>query len=271
MKESFIAMVFIFIAGTLIMYVFQRHLIYFPAKEMPSRQKFHAEMMQDVKIKTEDGLELHSWYKKPAQNKPVLLYLHGNGGHIGFRMALVQPFINAGYGVLLLEYRGYGGNKGYPSEQGLYLDGQAAIKFLEAQGLSSKNVVLYGESLGTGVATELATKNRVCAVILQAPFTSLAAVAGFHYPWIIISPWDKFNSIAKIANIQAPLLILHGDLDQVVPFVEGQILFKQAKQPKKFVQLSGKGHNNTWDEDFFSEITLFIQKNCPSIQHKMVD
>lgn len=254
---------FVFLFLMLTIYVFQRHLIYFPAKEMPSRQLFHAEDMQEIKIPTEDGLFLTSWYKAAMLNQPTLLYLHGNGGHIGFRMSLVRQFLRQGFGVLLLEYRGYSGNPGKPSEQGLYKDGRAGMQFLQQQGISPHSVVVYGESLGTGVATQIAKEYPICALVLQSPFTSLPAVARYHYPWIFIPPWDKFDSLGRISSIKAPLLILHGKQDDVVPYVQGQSLFKQANEPKRFISFENKDHNNLWwDSHFSAEISHFIKAAC---------
>ncbi|WP_331712929.1 alpha/beta hydrolase [Legionella spiritensis] len=229
---------------------------------MPSRKIFHAEAMQVVKLVTKDGLTLQSWYKAANPGKPTLLFLHGNAGHIGFRMPMANQWLAAGYGVLLLEYRGYGGNPGHPGEQGLYLDGIAAMAFLKEQGVTPSSTVLYGESLGTGVATYLAINYPVCAVILQSPFTSLPALARVHYPWIMIQPWDKFDSLSRIADIQAPLLILHGRNDAIVPYQQGVELFARAREPKLFVELPGKGHNDLWDQTFVNDILRFIKANC---------
>lgn len=263
MKQFLWALAFVFTLVMLLLYFLQRHRMYFPAKEMPSRQHFHAQSMQDVKLITSDGLQLNSWYKKAATGKPTILYLHGNAGHIGFRMPLVTGFLNAGYGVLLLEYRGYGGNAGSPGEAGLYLDGEAAMTFLLNEGVTSERVILYGESLGSGVATKLAEQYRVCAVILQSPYTSMTAVARFHYPWILLSPWDKFDSLSRIEHIGAPLLILHGRLDRIVPFEQAEVLYKKAKEPKKLIEFADKDHNNLWDKDFFVQLMQFIHSHCP--------
>ena len=217
-----------------------------------------------VTLQTKDNLVLTSWYKPAINNQPTVLYLHGNAGHIGYRMPLIRQFINAGFGVFLLEYRGYGGNKGAPTEQGLYEDGRTALQFLYQKSPESKQVVLYGESLGTGIATKLAVEYPVCAVILQSPFTSLLSVARYHYPWLLIKPWDQFDSLERIKKIHAPLLVLHGKQDQVVPFDEGLTLFNQANEPKKMLTFADKHHNDLWGVSGFSEnIINFVQTHCP--------
>ncbi|CDZ76044.1 acetoin dehydrogenase E2 subunit dihydrolipoyllysine-residue acetyltransferase [Legionella massiliensis] len=261
-KAIFTVSCSILIILTLLMYLFQRNLIYFPAREMPSRQVFHAEDMQELWLKTSDGLNLLAWYKPAQANQPTLLFLHGNAGHIGNRMPLIRQFLRAGFGALLLEYRGYGGNKGKPAEESLYSDARAAMHFLQEQTNSSRSVVLYGESLGTGVAVKMASEFPICALVLQSPYTSLSAVARYHYPWIFIPPLDKFDSLARISTIKAPVLILHGKRDQIVPFEQGLELYNQANEPKRLVAPDNKGHNNLWDDDFAKTVIHFIQTYC---------
>ncbi|ASQ44697.1 alpha/beta hydrolase [Legionella clemsonensis] len=261
-KQLFFISITLFTILTLLIYLLQRNLIYFPAKEVPSRAVFQAEDMQTVTLHTADGLELMSWYKPALPDKPTILYLHGNAGHIGYRMPLVRQFLAAGLGVLLLEYRGYGGNKGQPSERGLYSDGEAGLEFLQQQGVSLQRTILYGESLGTSVAVYLAARHKVCAVILQSPYTSMTQVARYHYPWVFIPPWDKFDSLSRIANVNSPLLILHGERDTIVPYQQARTLFEYANEPKLLINLPGRGHNDLWDDGFVSKIVTFIGTSC---------
>lgn len=245
------------------MYVWQRHMIYIPAYQTPKPGDYHAQDMQIISLNTEDGVQLKSWYKPAHLGKPTLLYLHGNAGHIGYRMPLAREFIKDGFGVLLLEYRGYGGNPGSPTEQGLYADGRAAMQFLIQQRVQPKQLILYGESLGTGVATQLAVQYPVCAVILQSPFTSLTAVARYHYPWNLIKPWDKFDSLTRIKSINAPLLVLHGKQDRVVPYTQGFRLYNEAIEPKKMAEFAHGDHFNIWSmEQFENEVFQFIKRYC---------
>ena len=247
----------------LLLYVFQRRLIYFPDQYTPHLQDYHATDMTIETLQTKDHLDLMSWYKPATHNLPTLLFLHGNAGHIGYRMPLVRQFLKAGFGVFLLEYRGYGGNKGSPTEQGLYEDGQTALTFLYQKGINPQKIILYGESLGTGIATKLAAENPIGCVILQSPFTSLVNLSRFHYPWIIIKPWDQFNSLERMKHIHAPLLILHGKLDQIVPFTEGLALFNEANTPKEMIEFDQQNHNDLWDaHDFYEKVIHFLQKYC---------
>lgn len=262
-KQALIVLSFLLCLITFLFYISQRRLIYFPTQTIPKLQDYHATDMTQVTLQTKDHLALASWYKPATNHQPTVLFLHGNAGNIGGRMPLARVFLNKGLGVLLLEYRGYGGNPGSPTEQGLYEDAGAALRFLQSQGVTTKHVVLYGESLGTGVATELAAKHPVCALILQSPFTSLVSVARYHYPWLLVKPRDTFDSLARMKRIHAPLLVLHGKQDPVVPFQEGLTVYHAANQPKKMWAMDGKHHNDLWSTPGFSaEILGFVQTNC---------
>jgi uncharacterized protein len=189
-----------------------------------------------VELATADGLTLFSWYLPPPQAaRPVILYFHGNGGHIGYRTERLRRFARSGYGVLLVEYRGYAGNPGHPSERGLFLDGEAALDFLTASGVKPDHTALWGESLGSGVAVYLAAAREVGALILEAPFTSVAACAQRHYPFVPAAFLlrDRFDSLSRIRAVRAPLLVLHGERDMVVPVRHGRALLAAATAPKE--------------------------------------
>jgi fermentation-respiration switch protein FrsA (DUF1100 family) len=255
----------LFITLALLTYFFQRQLIYHPTNEKPRPEDFGAQGMEVVTLVTKDHLKLNAWYEPAKKNYPTVLFLHGNAGNIGYRMPIAKQLINAGFGVLLLDYRGYGGNPGSPNEQGLYMDGEAALHFLDTRGIAATRLVIYGESLGTGVATQLATEHASCAVVLQSPFTSLADAARYHYPWIPLKPWDKYNSLARIQQIHSPLLVLHGTIDNTVPYNEGLTLFQAALQPKKMISYLGYDHHNLWGEaNFYNNTIQFIQHYCTS-------
>lgn len=259
-KQVLLLSCFIYILLLVLGYLLQRHFIYFPSKVMPDRKTFHAEDMQVISLLTPDHLRLQAWYKPAQHNQPTLLYLHGNAGHIGYRIFLTRQFLSKGLGVLLLEYRGYGGNPGSPTEAGLYEDGRAGIHFLQQQHV--KKIVLFGESLGTGVATKLATEFQTCALVLQSPYTSFTALSRYHYPFLPIPIRDKYDSLKRISSIHVPLLILHGKQDTIVPYSQGQTLFQHANEPKEWVTFEHKGHHDLWDADFARQIILFIEKHC---------
>ncbi|CAM3050233.1 Bem46 protein [Legionella steigerwaltii] len=260
--KQLLLLLFILILIFIASYLLQRSFIYFPSPELPTPNVFHAEDMQVIKIPVADGLTLSSWYKPSKDKKPTILYLHGNAGHIGYRMYLVRQFLSEGFGVLLLEYRGYGGNPGKPTESGLYQDARAAMKFLQQQGIQENNIVLYGESLGTGVATQMATEFPVCALVLQSPYTSLTALARFHYPWLPLPLIDKYDSLSRIQKIHIPVLMLHGKLDEIVPYDQGVALFNHANQPKKWIEFPDKGHQDLWNPHFAHTVMDFISSYC---------
>lgn len=229
------------------MYLLQRKLMYLPVQELPTPAAVGAGDMQAVGLHTADGLTLTAWYKPAAAaGRAEILYLHGNGGNIAHRAAKVRPLIEAGYGVLLAGYRGYGGNPGAPSEAGLIADAHAAYDFLLARGVAPRRIALIGESLGSGVAVALAAEREVAAVLLEAPFTSAAAVGQRAYPVIPVT-WlikDRFDSLARIRRIEAPLLIVHGEADRVVPVDLGRALLRAAAEPKRGVFIRGGAHGN---------------------------
>ncbi len=258
-----LATLLFFILGSLLFYFMQRSLIYAPSKTKPSRAVFKAEDMQQLTLNSADNIVLNAWYKSAQTNHATVIVFHGNAGHIGKRMPLARQLIQQGFGVLLLEYRGYGGNKGQPTEQGLYQDARTGMRFLKKQHIPIQRIALYGESLGTGVATKMAEEHpKACALILQSPYTTLADLGKYHYPWIPIAPWDKFNSLKRMQSIHMPLLALHGTQDRVVPYKFGRALFEAANQPKQWVTLEKQGHGGLWTPEFIDVVSHFISAHC---------
>ncbi len=199
-----------------------------------------------VSYGTSDGLVLGGWYRPARAGLQTLVYFHGNAGHLGDRLILVQPYLDAGYGVLLAGYRGYGGNPGRPGEEGFYADGRAALAWLAANGVAPSRTVLFGESLGTGVAVQMAVEYRIAGLVLQSPFTSVVDVGQDKVPWLPVSllMTDRFDSLSKISRITAPLLLIHGEADRVVPIHLGRRLFEAAPEPKTAQFVPGAGHND---------------------------
>lgn len=221
-----------------LLYLGQRRLIYHPDRPMPSLPRLGplASLgVREVLLATEDGLELRSWHRPPPEGAPVILYCHGNGGHVGYRAERLLRFAEAGYGVLMLEYRGYGGNPGRPSEKGLYADGAAALAFLEREGIPPERVVLYGESLGGAVAVRLALQCRPAALVLECPFTSLVDMGRLRYPYVPVRLLlrDRFDLVSAIGGVEAPVLVLHGERDGIVPVACGRAVLAAACEPKE--------------------------------------
>ena len=217
------------------LFVFQRRLLYRPRRTRPVLNDLSLLGVGEVELVTADGLTLNSWYLPPRPGRPVIAYFHGNGGNIGYRDERLRRLAQQGYGVLLAEYRGYGGNPGRPCERGLFADGEAALAFLGDRGVAPDRLVLWGESLGSGVAVYLAAARDIAALVLEAPFTSVAAAAQRHYPFVpaICLVRDRFDSLSRISQITSPLLILHGERDRVVPVRHGRALLAAATAPKE--------------------------------------
>lgn len=252
------------------LYLLQRQMLYFPDQTAPSPAESGLPEMSVVRLRTADGLDLRSWYRPARAGRATILYLHGNAGHIGYRGRRVRPFLDHGFGLLLLEYRGFGGNPGRPSEAGLASDARAAIAFLKDAGVRCENIVLYGESLGSAIgiaiAAELADAGEpVAAVVLEAPLSSVREVAAHHYPWVPVRLLlhDRFEAGSRVAAIGAPLLIVHGDGDRVVPMRYGKILFDAALQPKEAVWISGGGHEDLARFDLHRIVFDFLARRLP--------
>ena len=239
----------------------QRRLIYLPDRVVPERARAGAEDMAEVRLATTDGLALLAWYRAPAdETKPCLVYFHGNSGHLGMRASKARPYLDAGYGVLLPAWRGFSGNPGRPTEAGLYADGEAALAFLESHRIGATRRVLYGESLGTGVAVEMALRHDAKAVVLEAPFTSVPDVGRHRFPIFPVNAIvaDRFDSMAKISTIGAPLLLLHGNADRVVPSRFGRRLFEAAVEPKRGHFIEGAAHNDLYDFGAAERVLAFL-------------
>jgi hypothetical protein len=216
--------------------------------------------MREVTIHTSDGLVLTAWYAPARPGQRTILYIHGNAGHLGDRHDRVQPYLERGFGMLLVGYRGYGGNPGAPTETGLYEDGRAHLDWLAQQGVRDDAVVLYGESLGSAVATQLATERKAAALVLEAPFASVLLSARARYPlfafdWVVK---DKFANIDKIGKINMPLFVIHGALDRVTPQRFGRMVFARAREPKAASWPSGAGHNDLLQFGMVEAVTRFL-------------
>ncbi len=228
---------FCIIAG---LYLAQRNLIYFPDQsiaDLPTLTDIDVEILNAT---TEDNLSLRGWYVKASGNKPTIIFFHGNASNHEASLLKTLPFIeNHGYGFLSIGYRGYGGNPDKPSEQGFYKDSRAFIDALKLSGVQESDIILYGQSIGTGVVVQMATEYPlVKALILESPYTSLVDIAAEKYFFVPVRFLlkDKFDSVSKISDIQIPLLIIHGQNDRIIPFKFGKKLFEQANPPKELIR-----------------------------------
>ncbi len=256
--------IFVYLLFVASLYFFQRKVIYYPNPSRQDRAVYKADDMAVVKVTTEDALELEGWYKAPQDNKPVIVVFHGNASHMGMSAWKVRAFMDAGYGALLPAYRGYAGNPGKPSEQGLYKDARGFLSWLitEKKILESR-IVLLGESLGSGVAVEMAANDfpSVKAVILESPYTSFVDMAKNNFPYIPFMNLlvrDKYKNLDKIKNVKAPLFVVHGKRDMIVPFKLGKRLYDEANQPKEMVEMPMAGHNDLYMHGAEQRILHFL-------------
>jgi uncharacterized protein len=241
----------------------QRNLMYFPDKTPFVPMEWQVPELQPIETKTTDGLTITSWYT-PAQSseKQTIIFTQGNAGHTGYRNYKIRPWIDAGYGVMMVGYRGFGANPGVPSEQGLYTDSRSVFDWLRAKGISGQNLIVYGESIGTGVAVQMATEYPASALILESPYTSTAEVGAWRYPFLPVYYLmrDRFESIKKIKNIHMPLLLIHGENDVVIPVRFGRELLAAANEPKQGVFMPGLGHSDIYDLTVREIIMRFMEK-----------
>jgi fermentation-respiration switch protein FrsA (DUF1100 family) len=226
-------------------YLAQRSLMYFPETTHTTPAAAGLPEAEEVPLTASDGTHIIAWHVAPRDANPVIIYFHGNGGALKYRVERFRKLISDGIGLVALEYRGYGGLAGSPSEQGLIADAEAAYAYTAAR-YPVAQIVLWGESLGTGVAVALAAEKPVGRVILEAPFTSAVAVGARHYWYLPVRLLmkDQFRSDERIGKVTAPLLILHGLHDQTVPYVLGEHLFELANQPKHIVRFLDGGHED---------------------------
>ncbi len=261
MVRFIIAFIIAYIGLLAIILVKQRSFMYFPmTKARPDISK--APWMMWADVTTEDGLDLKSWFSAPKDGKPTLIFFHGNGHNISVRGPKAQPFLQEGYGVLLAEYRGYGGNPGSHSEEGFYKDARAQINWLaDKHGITGKDLILYGESIGSGVAVQMATEYEAKALVLDAPFSSALDVAKFKLffiPFVSRILKDKYLSDEKIVSIHTPVLVGVGGRDMVIPSRFGKKLFEAANEPKTLKVYDKAGHMGMHQYGFGQDAIEFI-------------
>lgn len=226
-----------------LLYVTQRSLQYFPENVRTSPATAGLPRAEEVMLDTPDGERVIVWHVPPKDGKPVHLYFHGNGGALRHRLERFQALTADGSGLVALSYRGYGGSTGQPTEDGLITDANTAYDYAAAR-YPADRIVMWGESLGTGVATALAAERPISRLILQSPFTSTADIAASRYWYVPVRLLmkDQFHSDERIPKVTAPVLVMHGAIDRVVPITLGERLYNLIRAPKKFVRFPGAGH-----------------------------
>ena len=254
------------IVAVLAMLLLEGCMVYHPMR-LPADAEVAPPGVEDCTIRTADGLDINAWWLPPREPEtgPVLLWFHGNAGNLVHRAQNLALLRRGGLGVLAVDYRGYGKSQGRPSEDGLYLDGEAAYRHLvRERGVAPGRIVCFGRSLGTAVALHVALKERVGGVILESPLSNARAMARRTIPllpiWLFMR--SRFDNEGRVRELRVPLLVLHGDRDEVIPFKQGRAVFEAAPEPKEFYTIRGAGHNDTYvagGADYFEKFFDFCR------------
>ena len=256
-----IGIISIYVMVLILLFIFQRNLMYHPDENNYFGDRLEVDI-EKVYINTSDDLSLLGWFhKKDLKKFKTIVYFHGNAGKLENRIHKLNHFKDINVNFLILAWRGFSGNEGKPSEQGLYVDGSSAITWLKNLGLNEEDVILYGESLGTGIATHLAQKNNYAGLVLETPFTSMVEAAKNFYPYIPVGLLlrDKYKNDQKIKNINIPVLVMHGEADQIVPFWMGKKIYEIANQPKYSYFTKYDDHMMEYDEKLVLALNDFIK------------
>ena len=243
-------------------------MVYFPERELSTTPANVGLAFEDVSLTAADGTKLHGWHV-PGESRTTLLWLHGNAGNISHRVDNIAMLVrHTGLGVFIIDYRGYGRSEGKPTEKGLYMDAEAAFEHLTSDvGLDpERDIVLFGRSLGVGVAVEMATRRRVRSVVVESGFTSVREMSkssGMGLLSILILPIldARYDSLSKIGSALSPVMVIHGDSDDIVPFEMAEKLYAAAPEPKRFYAIPGASHNDTYvagGEAYFDALREFI-------------
>ncbi len=265
----FVAIYILMIAG---LTVLQRRLQYFPDRRLVDPAQAGMSGVEDLRLTTDDGETLVAWYVPAKDGHPLMLYFHGNGGALADRVPRFSALTASGYGFLATSYRGYGGSTGSPTQKGLMADGETAYREARARGYDGGRIVLMGESLGTGVAIALAATHEAAALVLDSPFSSAVEVAAAHYPifpvnWLM---FDRFRSDLAICDVHIPILVLHGDEDDVIPISLARRLFELANEPKTFMLVSGGKHLVLGLAEVFPRVREWIDEKT-GVAHRYGD
>ena len=245
--------------------LFETRFIYFPSRAHEVTPKSLGLAFEDLTLTADDGVRLHAWYLPVPNPRWTVLVSHGNGGNVSHRLdraLLLQARLGAS--VLLYDYRGYGRSEGSPDEAGTYRDARAAYQWLvEHKKARIGRLVLFGESLGSAVALDLALSKPAAALVLESPFTSVPDMARTTI-FLPLAPFirARYDNLAKVVRLRMPLLVLHGDHDGVVPFALGRRLFEAAPEPKRFYAIPGADHNDTYlvgGEAYWKAVASFLE------------
>jgi fermentation-respiration switch protein FrsA (DUF1100 family) len=256
------SLIIAYIVLIIFIYFYQRNLLYHPSENNYQNDKIQFKY-DEIFINVDEEIQLKSWIiKKDFKKLKTLVIFHGNAGHLSNRIYKLNELYKLDINILLISWRGFSGNKGSPTENNLYSDAKASINWLNEQGVNNGQIILYGESLGSGVAVELGKENNFNSIILESPFTSIENSAKIYYPYLPVRLLlkDRYDSISKIKMIKTPILIMHGKKDDVVPFSMGKELFEKANNPKQSYFTNEDDHMMEFNFSLLREIQDFIKK-----------
>ena len=258
----FSSIVIAYIVVAIFIYFYQRNLLYHPSENNYQNDKIQFSY-EEIFIKVDDKITLKSWLiNKDFREFKTLVLFHGNAGDLSNRIYKLNELNKLDINILLISWRGFSGNKGSPTEKNLYEDAEAAIKWLNKKKVENNQIILYGESLGSGVAVEIGKKNNFNGIILESPFTSVENSAKIYYPYLPVKFLlkDRYDSINKIDKIRTPILIMHGKKDDIIPFSMGKELFEKANNPKYSYFTLDDVHMMEFNDQLLKNIKNFIEK-----------
>ena len=273
LKRMLSSIIYVLIAVWLtlaiLVYLFQARFVYFPNQTLLYSPADMGMDFEEIYLTTRDDIAIHAWHLPKAGSRQTLLFLHGNAGNISHRLDSLHIFHELGLSVLIIDYRGYGLSDGHPHEMGTYADAEAAWEYLiNERRLSPRDIIIFGRSLGGGVATWLATRNTPAALILESTFTSITDMGSQLYPFLPIK-WlsrIRYPNIDRVAQVKSPILFIHSEDDELIPYQHGQKLYQRARSPKSFLRLNG-GHNDGFlvsKDVYISGLRAFFQQHLES-------
>lgn len=255
LKTLALVIVVLYLVVVVILYVLQTRLIFYPGRLSPSFRFNGSGFGEEIVLETADGERISALYF-PGTRAEVILYFHGNAGDLSGWQFVAEDFTVSGYGVLIIDYRGYGKSSGTITERGLYHDADAAYDFLiHNKQVRPDNIIVYGRSIGTGVAVELASKRPIRGLVLEAPYTSFAALANEKLPFFFPSLYlrYRFDNLRKINEVKSPVIFIHGTEDTLIPPVHSEKLFSTFKGKKEMIVINGGSHNDLNDYPAYRE------------------
>jgi len=260
MKLAFV-LASVYAAVAIAAFIAQRRLMYLPDRARVPPSNYGLVGVEERVLDTPDGVRLVGWYGRAAPGRPTVLYFHGNAGNLTNRSERVRKYTARGFGIFMPSYRGYSGSTGSPTERANVADGKLAYDALRKDGIPPEEIILYGESLGSGVAVQVAAEKPVGGIVLDAPYTSIVDVAAGAYPFLPVRPFmfDRYDTMRHLRDVKAPLLVVHGEEDEVIPVDMGRAVYAAANGPKELVTFPGAGHSDHHLHGSTEEIFRWIE------------